>query len=425
MADKTKNNPKIGNRAPRDRRLFLHEGVCDPHIHIFNGKAYLFSTHDRGPGEPIFRMDDWRIFSSDDLVNWKLEYTLRPEDTFLGKCEECYATDAAERNGKYYFYFSHAQSCIGVAVSENGPGGPYRDALGKPLIPPHMVDTYCYDPTVFIDDDEAHTPYLLFGFTVIGKKYYIARLNEDMISLAEEPRPIEIENSWENDACWVTKRGGVYYLNSHESDYATADNIYGPYTYRGRFWSDVHSDHGTFFTYHNQTYFTYGVPEDLGDAPADPYYRTTKMIYVHYRDNGEIVGDPFIQDAGVGQYDARWDEIKGVWYFAASDGLYKKETADGFEMCGIRDGAYLYYPNIANIRQRARLFLEAEATAPCAIEIRENSPFGRMLGFCRISESGEGEFSCRLENDYGSHNLCFVFRGEGEDLLHFRSFRIE
>ena len=82
------------------------QGVCDPHIHIFNGKAYMFSTHDRGPGSPGFRMDDWRIFSSDDLLNWKLEYTFRPEDTFLGPCDECYATDAAERNGKYYLYFS-------------------------------------------------------------------------------------------------------------------------------------------------------------------------------------------------------------------------------------------------------------------------------------------------------------------------------
>ena len=110
-------------------RIIHNKGVCDPHVHIFNGKAYMFTTHDRGPGQPIFRMDDWRIFSSDDLLNWRLEYTLRPEDTFLGKCEECYATDAAERNGKYYMYFSYQQYLIGVAVSENGPGGPYKDAL--------------------------------------------------------------------------------------------------------------------------------------------------------------------------------------------------------------------------------------------------------------------------------------------------------
>ena len=411
-------------------RIIPNQGVCDPHVHIFNGKAYMFSTHDRGPGQPIFRMDDWRIFSSDDLLNWKLEYTLHPEDTFLGKCEDCYATDAAERNGKYYFYFSEGQSCIGVAVSENGPAGPYRDALGKPLIPRGMVDTYCYDPTVFIDDDEAKTPYILFGFTVIGKKYYIARLNEDMITLAEEPRPIEIVNSWANDACWVTKRDGVYYLNSHGSDYATSDNIYGPYTYRGQFWNDAYSDHGTFFTYHNQTYFTYGVPENWGEEPVDRYYRTTKIIYAHYRDNGEIACDPFIKEAGVAQYDARWDEIKSVGYFAASDELYKKETENGFEMRGIRNGSYLYYPEIANMRQNARLYLGVTAQKPCEIEIRENSPFGHVLGTCRISaadpdKTPAAEIECPLENTHGTHGLCFVFRGEGEELLRFRSFRFE
>lgn len=63
-------------------RIFPDMGVCDPHVHIYNGKAWLFSSHDRGPGQPIFRMDDWRIFSSDDLVNWKLEATVHPEDTF-------------------------------------------------------------------------------------------------------------------------------------------------------------------------------------------------------------------------------------------------------------------------------------------------------------------------------------------------------
>ena len=170
-------------------RIIPKQGVCDPHIRVYNGKVYMFTTHDRSPDNKGFRMDDWRIFSSDDLLNWKLEYTFYPEETFLGKVNDCYATDTAERNGKYYLYFSRGQSCTGVAVSENGPGGPYKDALGKPLLPEGLVDTPSYDPAIFIDDDEARTPYIVFGYTVGGKKYYIARLNEDMISLAEEQSP--------------------------------------------------------------------------------------------------------------------------------------------------------------------------------------------------------------------------------------------
>ena len=409
-------------------RLFPNQGICDPHIHIYNGRAYMFATHDRAPGCPHFFMDDWKVFSSDDLINWKEEYTLRPEDTFLGTCSDCYATDSAERNGKYYFYFSEGQTSTGVAVADR-PEGPYKDALGKPLLPKGLVDTACYDPTVFIDDDEARTPYILFGYTVFGKKYYIARLNEDMISLAEEPRPIEMINGWQNDANWLTKRNGVYYLNSHGSEYAVSDNIYGPYTYRGHFCRDATVDHGTFFTFHNQTYFTYGLPQNWGeDEPVDLFFRDTKMLYAHYKDNGEIVIDPFIQEAGVGQYEAAWPAIKGEWYFAVSDGVYKKENADGFEMRGIGNNGYVYFQNVNGLHQNATLILRGSCEqSPCQIEVREGSPFGAVLGCIKAQPEGDEacEYVIPLTNTHGTHSLCFVFRGEGEDIFAFDEFRFE
>ena len=413
-------------------RIIPNQGVCDPHVRIYNGKVYMFTTHDRSPENTNFTMDDWRIFSSDDLLDWKLEYTFRPEDTFLGKCRDCYATDSMERNGKYYLYFSYGQFCTGVAVSEDGPAGPYKDALGKPLLPQGFVDTPSYDPAIFVDDDEARTPYIVFGYTCDGKKYYIARLNEDMISLAEEPRPIEIVNTWGgDDAPSLNKWNGTYYLGSHGSLYATADNVYGPYTYRGTFCHDAFTDHGNYFTFHNQTYFTYGIPENWGDPDMNRYYRTTKMVYAHFKDNGEIVVDPFIMEAGVGQYEAAWDAIKGEWFFAASDGIVKKENPDGFEMRGITDGAYLYFQNVNGMRQNALMFLRVAngSDKPCAIEVREGSPFGPMLGYCKVENTGGNdvfrEIPCRLENCHGTHSLCFVFRGEGDDLLRFEDFRFE
>ena len=142
--------------------IIKDQGICDPHMRVYNGRVYMFATHDRSPGNPDFRMDDWKVFSTDDLVNWNLEYTLRPEDTYIGRFEKCYATDSAERNGKYYFYFSKDQESTGVAVAD-APEGPYTDALGKPLLPQGLADTPSYDPAVFIDDDEARTPYILWG----------------------------------------------------------------------------------------------------------------------------------------------------------------------------------------------------------------------------------------------------------------------
>ena len=410
-------------------RVFPDMGVCDPHVHIFDGKAYLFSSHDYGPGQPIYRMDDWRVFSSDDLVNWDLEFTLRPEDTFLGEDHECYATDAAERNGKYYLYFSDQQRCTGVAVSENGPGGPYVDALGEPLLPQGLVDTACYDPTVFIDDDENKTPYIMFGYTVVGKKYYIARLNEDMISLAEEPKAVEVIDGWENDACWITKWGDTYYLNSHGGDYATSKNIYGPYTYRGKICEDCFTDHGTFFTFHNQTYFTYAVPENYGSGePLDPYYRTTKFVYAHMKDNGDIVTDGFIKKVGVGQYDATWESIKGEWFFDAADGIVKKENADGFELRGIKDGSYLSFPNMLNVSADALLKLRVANgnDRSCTVEIHNDDPDGELLGSCEIGSTGGFDqfetFDVALSNTAGTNGICFVFRTDADEALRFEDF---
>lgn len=418
-------------------RIFTKQGICDPHIRIFNGKAYLYSTHDNEPGRRSFRMDDWQIFSSDDLLNWEKEYVLRPEDTFLGKCDKCYATDAVERNGKYYLYFSQEQNCTGVAVSENGPGGPFIDVLHEPLLPNGIANTASYDPAVFIDDDEERTPYIMWGYTCYGKQYHIARLNGDMISLAEEPRPVEIVNSWFKDAPWLWKHNGLYYLLTHSALYATSENIYGPYEFRGRI-CDATVDHPCIFDYNNQTYMAYGVPEESENPNGDAFFRTTKIVYAHYKENGDITCDEFIQNAGVGHYDASWKEIKGEWFFAASEGIVKKDIGNGFVLRGIKNNSYLYFPNVSGMRQNAKMYIFASSTVGSSytIEVHEDSPYGKVLGCCHVKglinpdwfshEIDEYDrISCELKNSFGTHNLCFVFKGDGDGDLLFDSFCFE
>ena len=79
--------------------IISKQGVCDPHVHIFNDRAYLYASHD-APGEHMFDMYDWEIWSSADLVTWEKESAVRPEDTSMGASYECWAVDAAEKNGK-------------------------------------------------------------------------------------------------------------------------------------------------------------------------------------------------------------------------------------------------------------------------------------------------------------------------------------
>ena len=85
------------------------------------------------------------------------------------------------------------------------------------------------------------------------------------------------------------------------------------------------------------------------------------------------------------------------------------------------------------MRQNARLILKAAPVpgSTCGVEIREGSPFGPVLGFRKIPDKAEpgadgyAHISCDLENSYGSHGLCFVFRGEGDDLVRLGGFSID
>ncbi len=401
MARRIGNNPVI-----RD------QGICDPHLHVFNGKMYMYCSHDVDRRQTGYVMHDWCICSSEDLVDWTIESFPRPEDTYIGPTDGCWATDAAERNGQYYFYFSHANISTGVMVSRD-PGKGFRDALGHPLLPEGLTPTRSYDPAVFIDDDEQASPYIVFGTPVWanGDSYYIARLNEDMISLAETPRKLLLNHEG-SDKPALHKYGGRYYL-TYGSHFAVADNVYGPYTYRGFIGSSI--DHGNFVEWNNQWFQSFTI--------FDPtiYYRGSGLCYIHYKDNGDMVADPMIMEYGVGQYEGSWNRIEAEWYMAG-EGIRKKELPYyGFCVEG-RNGGWIRFPHIHDLPENAGVcfFAGSLSASGGAIEVRDASPDGRLLGRCELPSTGTldlGGFDfryCRLDHPAGEANLCFVFRG-GED----------
>ena len=78
----------------------IDEGICDPHIRVFDGRAYLYATHDASPDNKYFQMHDWCVLSSPDLVSWTYECTLKPKDTYIGKpFDQCWATDCMHAHG--------------------------------------------------------------------------------------------------------------------------------------------------------------------------------------------------------------------------------------------------------------------------------------------------------------------------------------
>lgn len=414
------------------------KGVCDPQIRVYKDRVWLYATHDASPDADGFKMYDWWVWSSPDLVNWTHECTLRPEETyFKAPSENCWATDAISRNGKYYFYFSMGVTDVGVVVGDS-PKGPWTDPIGKPLLPSDLTPTEERDPGILLDDDG--NAYIVFGVF----DFYIARLNEDMVSLAEEPRMIVLDRKdgpygpgKTDDKPYLHKHNGKYYL-SWGCFYAISDDVYGPYTYKGSIITEertapefrrglTYDRHGSFFELNSQWYFACN---DQSFAGSHQFFRNTIISYVHYRDNGEI--EPiYIDRVGVGQYDASKGPIDAENYFKAV-GVTKRQCPEGgFEMRSIRSGSFLVYPNVMNIPPDAVLSVRIASgnATGCGIEVRAGAVDGPLLGTCKVSSTGGWTnyetIECKLENLTEKMDICLVFKGAGDELmrLNWLSFR--
>lgn len=415
-------------------------GMADPHIYIFNNKAYLYATRDGDINAKKFVMPDWKIWTSTDLISWKLETTIDPSSTYMGKSDDCWAPDMAYKNGKYYFYFSNGNVNTGVLVGKT-PIGPFKDVLGKPFLPETLTPIKEYDPTVLTDDDKAKNSYIAFGhFRSADPAYYfmIAKLNEDMISLAEEPKKIVITGSAQgfggNDKPNLHKRNGVYYLSAGTS-YATSNNIYGPYIRRGysanrNEYGLNNAAHGNFFEWNNQWFHTW-CSFYLGKDVAR--YRESYVNYLHYKDNGDLVDDVNYLDkhgnVGIGQYSASWDKIEAEWYMAASAVSKRENATGGFSVSNTQNGDFLYFPNVKDIKAKSKIMFNVASLNGGTIEVRTQAASGRLVGTCQINSTGSlskyQDFACELNGVKGNQNLYFIFKGGAGSVVNIDYFKFK
>jgi beta-xylosidase len=241
--------------------------TADPSAHIWNdGRLYVYPSHDIDPPRGCDLMDQYHVFSTDDMIHWTDHGEIlrasqvpwgRPEGGFM------WAPDCAFKNGTYYFYFPHPSGTkwndtwkIGVATSKSPVSGfkvqGYIQGL-EPLI----------DPQVFQDNDGQY--YFYYGGGAICKG---GKLKDNMM---------EIDGSMQDmvglvdfhEATWVFKRNGVYYLTyaDNHSDstgnnrmrYAISTNPLGPWTYKGVYMdpTDSYCAHGSVIEYKDQWYQFY------------------------------------------------------------------------------------------------------------------------------------------------------------------------
>ncbi len=226
--------------APKTNRNPVIPGLfADPQIASFGGRYYLYPTTDGYAG---WGGTYYKAFSSADLVTWTdhgVILDLAPDVSWADN--SAWAPAVANRNGQYYLYFSgglatgNTAKQLGVAVSAS-PTGPFRDALGRPLVTSGQFSGgQTIDPAVFTDDDGRS--YLYWGQGVAR----VVPLNADMISF--DPAQVRtITPAGYNEAPFVFKRNGTYYFMWSENDtrsedyrvaYATGASPTGPWTNRG------------------------------------------------------------------------------------------------------------------------------------------------------------------------------------------------
>lgn len=234
--------------------LIRYMYTADPSARVFGNRLYVYTSHDEDSADANqhFLMNNWHVFSTDNLTDWIGHGAIFSLDDITWTNKQAWAPDCIERNGKYYFYFPVEQTKIGVAVS-NSPIGPFEDALGKPLIDninnEAIVGREPIDPAMLIDDDG--TAYMYFGC----RDARVVKLKDNMIELDGDIQPIVINGNeghtehndgYYGEAPWVFKRNDKYYFvysNGWRPQstliYGMGTNPMGPFDYVGEVMSAV------------------------------------------------------------------------------------------------------------------------------------------------------------------------------------------
>ena len=324
------------NKNSLSAPLVTHIYTADPSAHYFNGKVYIYPSHDIDAGEAFddlgshFAMEDYHVISMDSIDSEALDngVALHVDDVPWAQ-QQMWAPDANEKDGKFYLFFPAKDYegifRIGVAVSDS-PTGPFKAE------PEPIKGSFSIDPAVFKDDDGAY--YMYFGGLWGGQLQrwrtgsfnsdqaesptaflpaddepallpLVAKMSDNLLEFAETPKELEILDdkgnlllSGDNDrrffeAAWLHKHNGKYYFSYSTGDthficYAIGDNPYGPFIYTGRILNPVvgWTTHHSVCEINGKTYLFY---HDSSLSKGITHLRSIKVAEIKYRPDGSIV----------------------------------------------------------------------------------------------------------------------------------------
>ena len=323
------------NKKAISQPLVSHIYTADPSAHVFDGKIYIYPSHDIDAGEAFddlgshFAMEDYHVISMDSIDGLAVDngLALHVDDVPWAK-QQMWAPDANEKDGTYYLYFPAKAYDgifrIGVATSSS-PTGPFTAQ------PEAIKGSFSIDPAVFKDDDG--NSYMYFGGLWGGQLQrwktgefnadqpesptafipednepallpFVAKMTDDMLEYDEKPKEIEIIDENGNlllakdidrrffEAAWMHKHNGKYYFSYSTGDthficYAIGDNPYGPFTYAGKILEPVvgWTSHHSVCNVDGKDYLFY---HDSSLSKGVTHLRSVKVAEINYNSDGTI-----------------------------------------------------------------------------------------------------------------------------------------
>ncbi len=424
--------------------------TTDPAPMVHDGRLYVYTGHDEDKAD-FFWMQEWRVYSTDDMVNWTDHGSPLAIESFEWADDRAWAAQCVERQGKFYWYVClHSKltgaMAIGVAVGDS-PVGPFRDAIGKPL----CDGSWDYiDPTVYIDDDGR--AFLYWG----NPNIYYAELNEDMISIKGEVKKLEqTVNSFGapnpdkrvkgekykdiyTEGPWFYKRKDNYYLLyaaggvPEHIAYSMSKSPVGPWKYMGEIMplqdTGSFTNHCGVIDYKGNSYFFY----HTGKLPGGGGFgRSVAVEQFEYNAGGTFPVINATQEGvkPVGSLNP-YQRVEAET-MAFSEGV-KTEPNDrtGIYVSDIHNGDYIKVREV-DLGKKGASKLEvsvASALRGGIIEVYADSIGGTLITEIQVPHTGGWEAWKTLETAVkqgeqavsGTHDLYFCIKGrKGCKLFNF------
>ncbi|MEJ2082533.1 MAG: family 43 glycosylhydrolase, partial [Acidobacteriota bacterium] len=378
--------------------LILDQFTADPTARVFEGKIYVYPSHDilasPGKGRPgWFCMEDYHVFSSGDLTNWKDHGVILSQndvDWVDTSAYAMWAPDCVFKDGTYYFYFpaiaKEMGRKIGVAVSDK-PYGPFKPEA-KPI-----EGVLGIDPCVFIDKDgKAYIYYSL-------NKIFVAPLKDNMLELAGEPQVIgNLPTEGLIEGPFTFERNGIYYLTyphvenkTERLEYAIGKSPMGPFEPKGVIMDESPSgcwtNHHSIVEYKGQWYLFYH-DDDL--SPKFDKNRSIRADFLSFNADGTIqkviptlrgVG---ITDAGSQIQMDRYSSISGDGVSVSF--LNDANTHEGWKTTLAAPDAWVRYDRVDfGSKKPGALKLRASSSTGGTIAVRLDSIDGPAIARADIA----------------------------------------